>query len=95
MTRLRLNTLRALALLGLGVSIYLVRQHIQFELTGDPGGLCSLVKAFDCSAIEASAFSAKRREPSFYPGFTEPSLPLVLRRGITYAWDLRLEGKAR
>lgn len=57
MTRLRLNTLRALSLLGLAVSVYLVRQHIEFELTGDPGGLCSLVKAFDCSAIEASAFS--------------------------------------
>lgn len=57
MTRARLNVLRVMSLFGLAVSLYLVWQHIQFQLTGAAGGFCRLVKAFDCTAIERSAFS--------------------------------------
>ena len=43
--------------MGALVSCYLVGQHVLFVAGNEDAGLCGLVKAFDCAAVEASQFS--------------------------------------
>ncbi len=57
MSRARLIAFRSISIAGLAASLYLVKQHIEFRISGETQGVCALFKSFDCAAIEQSAFS--------------------------------------
>ncbi|MCH8333658.1 hypothetical protein IIC65_06970, partial [Candidatus Sumerlaeota bacterium] len=57
MGKTRLYALRAVTLLGVVISAYLVKQHIEFVLGEETGGFCRIFSAFDCDAVEGSRFS--------------------------------------
>lgn len=59
MSRTRILLLRLISLAGTAVSLWLVAQHVDYEIDAELSeGFCVVRKVFDCAATEASAFSS-------------------------------------